>query len=270
MKATDRAILFGLLIVAMAAAFWFLVIAPKREEISLLDDEIAALEQSVAENEELAAYAETAKADYKANYSSLVVLGKAVPGDDDSASLIEQIQSLATDSKLDFRAIGIADGAVTSSTPPPAAETTADPPPEAAAEVPGSPVSSATPTEAVAATLPIGATVGPAGLPVMPYDMSFRGDFFEFADFLADIDGMVRTKPDGVGIDGRLLTVDGFTFEGDQRRGFPFLKTSMRVTSYVAPADQGLTGGATAEEPAPTTPAASSSTPASTTGSVTP
>ncbi|MGH2951055.1 MAG: hypothetical protein ACRDKX_03320, partial [Solirubrobacterales bacterium] len=119
-------------------------------------------------------------------------------------------------------------------------------------------------TEAAAAVLPIGSTVGPAGLPVMPYDLDFRGSFFDIADFMAGLDGLVRLKGDGVGVDGRLLTVDGFTLSGDQRTGFPFLEADLHVTTYVAPADQGLTAGATPQAPATaTTPA--TPTPASTT-----
>ena len=37
--------------------------------------------------------------------------------------------------------------------------------------------------------LPIGATVGTAGLPVMPYEMEFEGGFFEIADFFGAVDG---------------------------------------------------------------------------------
>jgi Tfp pilus assembly protein PilO len=273
MKASDRSIILGLLVAGLAAAFWFLVIAPKREEASALDDEIATLDASVAEQEQLVAYAEAAEADYKSDYHRLVVLGKAVPGDSDSASLMNQMQTLADRAGLDFRTIVLADGSGATPTPAPTAETTADPAPAAAEDVPGTPVTSVAPTEAAAATLPIGATVGPAGLPAMPYDMSFRGDFFQFADFLSDLDSMVRTGSKGVGVNGRLLTVDGFVFGGDQKRGYPYLDTKLRVTSYVAPADQGLTGGATPEAPAATPAAAPAPAPApapTATGTVTP
>ena len=57
---------------------------------------------------------------------------------------------------------------------------------------------------------------------------------------------------------------------GDRRaEAREFLNTSLRVTSYVAPADQGLTGGATAAAPPATTPATPTPT-SSTTGTVTP
>ena len=105
----------------------------------------------------------------------------------------------------------------------------------------------------------------------MPYDLTFRGTFFEVADFLAGIDDMVRTNPSGITVDGRLLTVSGFELQPDEDRGFPELSVNLNVTAYVAPADQGATGGATPATPAPgaatpaaTPPAASSTTPAPT------
>ena len=66
-------------------------------------------------------------------------------------------------------------------------------------------------TEASAATLPIGASIGPAGLPVMPYDLTFTGDFFQIADFMKRLDAMVHTRQGTVDVTGRLLTVDAFT-----------------------------------------------------------
>jgi len=246
MKSTDRMILLAVVAVGLAAAFWFLLLSPKRAELSELDRDVAALEASVAEQEQLAATAEQAEAEYRSNYQRLIVLGKAVPGDDDAASLVVQTSSLARQAGIDFRSLTLAEGGGEAPPPPPAAETTAD---GAEAETAATPAAPA--TEASAANLPIGATVGPAGLPVMPYDVKFRGDFFEIADFLASLDKMVDPGRVNPGVNGRLVTVDGFALTPDPEKGFPHLAADLHVTTYVAPADQGLTGGAT-----PTTPPA--------------
>jgi hypothetical protein len=264
MKRGDRMIVLGLGLVALLVGFWFLAVAPKRAELSELDDQITALEGSVAEQEQLAAFAEEAQGDYDRDYHRLVVLGKAIPGDDDSASLIEQTQTLADDARIDFRTIVLAAGDEAEATAPPpvATETTTDPPPTEStgegattAETGTTATSATTPaapaTESAAAMLPIGATVGSAGLPVLPYDLTFSGGFFEVADFMSELDGMVRVDSKGIGVDGRLLTVDGFSLLVDLERGLPHLNANLRVTSYVAPADQGLTAGATATAPAP-------------------
>lgn len=292
MKSTDRAIVVVLGLVGLLAAFWFLVMAPKRERVSELDDQVAALEASVAEQEQIVAFAEQAEGDYARDYHRLVVLGKAIPGDDDAASLIEQTQTLATGAGIDFRTLVRAVPEATSEAPA-AAQTTADPPPASSStEGEATPASTegastgaesgtttattatAVPaTEASAAALPIGATVGSAGLPVLPYDMTFNGDFFEIADFMSELDSMVRVDGKGIGVDGRLLTVDGFALVPDPDRGLPHLNASLRVSSYVAPPDQGLTGGATPAAPTPapgatTTPATTTTTSAP--GAVTP
>jgi hypothetical protein len=114
----------------------------------------------------------------------------------------------------------------------------------------GAPIA-AVPTEASAAALPIGATVGSAGLGVMPYDLTFRGTFFEVADFIAGLDALVKTKGGVLDADGRLVTIDGFSLEADDEVGFPELKGTFAVTTYLTPPGQGVTAGATPAAPAP-------------------
>ena len=267
MKSSDRTILMAVLVLGVLASFWFFVLSPKRAEVSKLDEEITSLQGALSEQEQLAAAAHQAKTGYEENYHRLVVLGKAVPGDEDAATLIEQTQALANRAGLDFRGIKLAESSGEAAPPPAATQTTADGSAEGASAPPATPTA-APATEAAAATLPIGATVGAAGLPVMPYDLSFRGDFFEIADFMAELDSLVRTDAKGVGVDGRLLTVDGFVFTPDVVDGFPMLNANLHVTTYVAPADQGATAGATAAAPAPTSvtgaPAPTTPTPAAT------
>jgi hypothetical protein len=118
------------------------------------------------------------------------------------------------------------------------------------------------PTEAAASLLPLGATVGTAGLGVMPYNLDFSGDFFQVADFIKGINSLVKTG-DAVAVDGRLMTLDGFALVPDgEENGVPKLKATFAVTTYVTPPDQGVTAGATSTAPAPETAAAAPSEPA--------
>jgi Tfp pilus assembly protein PilO len=279
MKSSDRMVVVGIGVLGLLAALWFLAISPKRAEVATLDDEISTVEAAISEQEQLISAGTEAKKSYGKDYQELVVLGKAVPADDDAASLIDQTQTIADRAGVDFRSItlGASSGEAAESTavapaapatPAPADAVTEGVPAAADAAAAAAAATPVAPTEAAAALLPIGATVGPAGLPVMPYELTFRGDFFEVADFIAGIDSMVRTKSKGVGVDGRLLTVDGFTLAGDADKGFPELQVIMQVTSYVAPADQGLVGGATEATPAAVPPAATT-TPAATTPTAT-
>ena len=262
---TDRSILIGVVLLALLAAFWFLVAAPKRERLSGLDDDVATLQEEVETQESLLAGADAARKSFPSDYHSLVVLGKAVPADDDAASLIEQTNTLAQRSGIEFRGLVLTQGGdAVPAEPPPASETTSDQSQDDASvptEAPATPVV-APATEASAATLPIGASVGTAGLPVMPYDFDFRGNFFQIADFMGRLEDMVRVDDKGLGVDGRLLTIDSFSLSGDKADGFPLLDAALHVTSFVAPADEGATMGAT-----PTAPAVTTSDPATAAGS---
>ena len=99
----------------------------------------------------------------------------------------------------------------------------------------------------------------------MPYDLTFRGTFFEVADFVAALNGMVKTSARGIAVDGRLLTINGFELQPDEEKGFPELSVKLTVTTYVAPVDQGVAAGATPTAPAPGTATPASAPPAATT-----
>jgi hypothetical protein len=279
MTNSTRTVLIALPAVALLAAFWFLVISPKREEASSLGDDITMLEAEVSELEQTIAAGEEARRGFPDDYQKVVVLGKAVPEDDDQATLFAQLSRISRRAKVDFRTLELVDegdSAAVEATPAPAEPTT---PPAGESATPEAqpaetPVAPAPATEAGAATLPIGATVGPAGLPVMPYSLGFEGDFFRLANFMKGLDRTVRASRHGeVSVDGRLMTVDGFSLTENPRVGFPFLLASVALTTYITPAEQGLTGGATPAGPAPATgspaPASTDTTAPPTAGSAT-
>jgi Tfp pilus assembly protein PilO len=296
MKGTDRVVLLSLAMVGVLAAFYLMVLSPKRQEASKLGDEVTQLQASIDEQNQVAQFAEQARQDFPRYYSRLVVLGKAVPQEADSASMLVQLSGIAARTGVDFRGItlGEATGGGSSTTPaattaaptPPAGETTASgttgttSTPSTGAAAPttsgttgtgttaapsatttgdststgsstAAPTSPAPATEASAATLPIGAVVGPAGLPTLPYDLQFEGTFFDVADFISGVDSMVRMRDGQVAANGRLLTVDGFSLSDPTLEAVPKLQVDFAVTSYVTPADQGLTAGAAPGGPAP-------------------
>jgi hypothetical protein len=264
MKGTNRTVLIVLPALALVAAFWFLFLSPKREEASSLQDEISRLEPEVAQQEQLADFAEAAREDFPSDYKKVVTLGKAVPQDDDTASLFAQLTGVSAKAGVQFRSLELVEASEDESdeAPPPTdtPEETAPP-----AEGTDAPPSTRVATEVAAASLPIGATVGPAGLPVMPYELQFQGDFFHVADFVAGLDRSVSTDQGTVAVDGRLLTIDGFALTRDLENGFPSLVSTFAITSYVTPSTEGLTAGATPSGPAPvSTPTPGVGTPAPT------
>jgi hypothetical protein len=109
------------------------------------------------------------------------------------------------------------------------------------------------PTEVAASTMPLGASIGPAGLAVMPYTLTFKGSFFHVADFIHGLDALVKTKNEEVDVTGRLITINSFTLTPDGDRGFPFLGASFTVTTFLVPPEQGVTGGASPSSPEPST-----------------
>jgi Tfp pilus assembly protein PilO len=250
-KSSDRTILVVVGVMALIAAFWFLVLAPKRHEASDLSDQVSALESQVAEQEAVASSATTAKTDFKTNYRQLVTLGKAVPVDADTPSLLTQLQALSSKSNVAFQGIELSSGGTGTA---------------AAAPTPISPTAGATATsatEATASLLPLGANIGPAGLPIMPYSLTFQGSFFDVADFFGRIDNMVTATNSKVAVNGRLLTIDDFTLAPvDQSKDQ--LQVTVDATSYVSPADQGTTAGATPTGPAAAAPVPAAAAPATT------
>jgi Pilus assembly protein, PilO len=256
MKTTDRAILGSVLVLVLIGAFWFLVLAPKRKEAREVSDRKAQLEQQVAGQEQVADFAEQARQEFPKYYGRMVVLGKAVPNAADSASLLVQVSKVSGDAGVEFKAIELGQGSGGAAPPPPPPSPTEGEP--TATEAPGSETTTSTTTpapatEASAANLPIGSTVGPAGLGTLPYDLIFSGHFFDVADFISGMDELIDIKhATVVAPDGRLLTIDGFALTADPIDGFPKLQANFAVTAYATPSDQGLTLGATPGGPAPT------------------
>jgi len=257
MKASDRSILIGLIVVGVFAAFWFLALSPKREEASELGDKITQLESDVSAQEQAAEAARQAQGEYESNFSSLVVLGKAAPSDGDTPSLLRQLVDVSAQAKTTFGSLALGTGPTEA--PAPAAETTTDQN-EAAEEAPAEgeeeavPVDPAVATEAAAASLPIGASVGTAGLGRLAYDMTFQGDFFQVADLFRGIDDLVESKNLTVDVGGRLITINSFKMTKEEVDA-P-LAVELSMSSYILPSSQGLTAGGTSTMPPASVPAA--------------
>jgi len=247
MSSNNRLIAAVLVVVALGAAFWTMMLSPKREEAKELGTQVEQLEASLAQHKAEVAEAEAAREEFPTEYQRLVVLGKAVPGDDDVASLLVQLNRISAAAGGSFREIKLTPASGGGEAAPAAAP--------AASE--GTPVSA---TEVAASLLPLGAAIGPAGLAVMPYDVTFEGNFFDVADFIKGLDSLVKTGEDEVKVDGRLLTIDGFSLKANPNAGFPALQASFALTTYLTPPSEGATAGAI-----PSTPGTTTVTPAATT-----
>ena len=227
----------GVLAVAAAVAFWFLVISPKREEIAQLDTDIAAQETAAQQAEQQAVLYAKAKDNYRKNYTTVVRLGKAVPADDDVRSLLVQIDDAASDSKVDFRSMSVSSQAATPTDPAAATAT-----PDALAPAPGS------------------VPVGSAGFSAMPFNFGFTGSFFRLSDFFDHLNKFVQVQNDDVDVTGRLMLIGSIAVTPDQSEQNNKGKLSAQIgaATYIVPPTQGVTAGATPQAPAGASPDAGS------------
>jgi Tfp pilus assembly protein PilO len=221
--ARDRTVLIVVGVLAVLAGFWFLAIGPKRKDASDLTTQVQAAQARLATAQASAASADAARRAYASDYATVARLGKAVPVDDDVPSLVYQLSHIAHINKIDFQTIKLTTGG--------------------AAPAPAPAASSSTPadTSAITATLPPGATVGTAGFPTMPFSFTFNGSFFDMQRFLKSINGLTNVNGKSITVKGRLLTVDGVALVAGPK-GFPQVTATMVATSYLLPADEGLTG----------------------------
>ncbi len=107
MSRTYRILIVGVVAVLAVGGYWKFAVAPQREQAAALDQKVIAAEAQLAQTQSLIATYKDAKAQYNTNYATVVRLGKAVPADDDTRSLVVQLDTAAKRSGIDFDSIDI-------------------------------------------------------------------------------------------------------------------------------------------------------------------
>jgi hypothetical protein len=214
----DRTVLVVVAMLAVVGGFWFAALGPRRQEASKLDQQITQARADRDSAVQAAATARTAQREYASDYATVARLGKAVPSDDGTASLVYQLEAASGSSRVNFQSVklGGASGA---------------PAGNAQSATPASTTSS---TQAAAAPLPPGAVVGPAGLSKLPFSLTFQGTYFELERLLRRVHAFTSVQGDVIRVDGRLLTVDGLALKVAQS-GFPQITASLTASAYLAP-----------------------------------
>jgi Tfp pilus assembly protein PilO len=228
-KTTNLMVGTMIVVAVLAAAFWFLLLSPKREEAQKLDGRIHTLEFSLSQHRSEAQTAAAARRAFPREYQRLVVLGQAVPGGDETPSLLVQLSHLAAKAHVHFQNLTLSSSGEGEES-----------------EAVGGGFTS--PTEAEAALMPLGATIGPAGLAVMPYELTFEGDFFQVAKFVESLDKLVKTHNQNVDVTGRLITVNSFSLTPEDEGSSKLLAT-FSVATFLTPPGEGLTAGASPAGP---------------------
>ena len=245
-------------LVAVMAGFWFLLLAPKRADISAANGKIAQAETRRDAAQASASEAGAAKSRYMRDYETVARLGKAVPADDDVASLVYQLEAIARANKIDFRAVKLTAPATAPAEPQTAAAAAAETS-DKKAEAGKDPTAATTAVAPVVAQPPPGAVVGPAGLLTVPFTLQFDGGYMEVQRLLKAINGLAKSDRDRISVRGRLLTIDGFALQPGSQ-GFPQLKAVISATAYIVPETDDATAGATAQGPAGATAGAPTTT----------
>jgi type II secretory pathway pseudopilin PulG len=238
MSTRDRTILGVVCLIAAVVAPWLLVISPKRNEATKLQSQITAVQSQLSAVQAQLAQGEKARAAFASSYTTLVRLGEAVPTDDNTPSLIYQLQAASKQSGVQFQSLTFNAGQGGSS-------------------------GSGSSNGASAGTLPPGATVGPAGFPVEPFTFTFAGNFFHLANFVGRLQRFVTQTNRNLSVSGRLMSLNGITL-APSTNGFPEITATIAATTYLLPASEGLLNGATPLGPATsTTQTVSNSSPSS-------
>ncbi len=173
MSRTTQILLAVGLMAAAVAAYWYLALAPKRDEVAKLDTEVATKQAAVQTAQATANNYESTRKAYRKNYATVVRLGKAVPADDDVRSLVVQLDESARRAKIDFANISLTD--IGSS-------------------------QGATATQQAASTFV-----------TQPFSFSFEGSFFRLSEFFNQLDRYVQVDGRSIGVTGRLLRIESFS-----------------------------------------------------------
>jgi Tfp pilus assembly protein PilO len=255
LTARDRKILLVLLPLAILGAFYFLLLAPKRQEASKLQDQLATAQSERDTAQQRLAGLGAAKRSFATDYATVISLGKSIPNSVDMPSLLVQLDRAARGTQIRFTSIKVGARTAAATATGPAGAT---------------PAAGATTTPAAGATPTAGATPGAqSSLDTVPLDFEFGGSFFDLADFFHRMKRFVRVANDRIVVRGRLMTINTFNFQTTSDT-FPQLKATMHATVYLVPKTQGVSAGATPQGPSGSAPAATPASGRSTAAAPTP
>jgi Tfp pilus assembly protein PilO len=199
-----RILLAAVAAVLAVGGYWKVALSPKRAQARELTKQVATVDAQLAQSRSLLASYQGAQAQYKTNFASVVRLGKAVPADDDTRSLMVQLDAAAKRSGATFDTIDVGTGASAATT-------------------------GATTTEPVAP-----GAISAGSYSEMPFSLSFGGDFDTLGSFVGRLQRFVTLKGDKILVDGRLMRVEAIDVEPGPA-GWPDLTAKITASTYIVP-----------------------------------
>jgi hypothetical protein len=234
----SKSLFLGVLVAGgLCAAYWFLLLAPKREEVTALESQVVAKQQEVSAAEAMLTSYREARENYTSLYARVTGLGKAVPSDDDVRSLVVQIDAAAAGTKVNFRSISAAGAGGPSTAPAGETATGPTPPPGAVASSSG-------------------------GVSTMPFALKFTGGFSDLSSLFTEIEKFVSVQNEQVKVKGRLMRVDSIVISPRPGTAPGELQADVTASAFLVSPLAGVTGAAAGSAGA--TPAATGTTPTTT------
>jgi hypothetical protein len=212
----------------LIAAAWFGVLAPKQRESARVTAQLATERARLDQARSAAARAGDAKRRYLADYAAVATLGKAVPAEEDVATLMYEVQAAARGARIDFASIAPGGEGTGSST---AAST-----PGAVAAVGQAEKGTAPPTAGSASAA--GAPAAAAGATPLPVTFVFSGSFLDMQRLLGRLDDFVQGPAEKLVVDGRLLSVNDVNLTASSGK----VQANISATAYTMPAAKTPTG----------------------------
>ena len=229
MSRTYRALLVVIVAAVAVGGYWKFALAPKRQEAAALEQQVIEAQTQLGQTRATIASYRDAKGQYQANRATVVRLGKAVPADDDTRSLVVQLDAAAKRSGIDFDNVDI-------SARGPAAATAG--------------------TTAATSVTPGAVNLG--SFSAMPFNFSFTGGYDNLQSFISRLERFVTVNGDKISVNGRLLRVDGIALH-PSADGWPGLQVDIAASSYLLPAEANQTAVAATPSTSSSTTAAASS-----------
>jgi hypothetical protein len=242
---TYRILIVVVLCAASVGGYWKFLLAPKRQEAADLQDKVAVTQAQLEQTRAtLASYKKSATT-YRENYAMVVRLGKAVPADDDTRSLLVQLDTAAKRSAVSFSNIDLQQSGAAGS----AGSVASDQSTSGTGIVPGA--------------------IAGGSFSTMPFSFGFTGTFESLSNFFGRINRFVTVKGDKVQVNGRLLRIDHINVKpGDG--GWPALQAQIGASTYLLPqtgaTEQGPQGAATGGTSTSTSSGTTTTPPSTTTG----
>lgn len=215
----------GVIFVVLAAAYWFLLLTPKRDSAASAQQEVQVARQSLTDAQQRLTSGQEAQKRFRRDRATVLRLGRVLPATDDTPTVLTQLDAIARKHDIVFTSYAVEGGGGAGAAPAAPAPTT--PAPEGEAKS----------TAAVAPLFPPGSETTGGGLGRTALKIELRGTYFDLERFLREVQrfAVMSESGDNARAKGRLFVVDGVNYKPQGEDG-KSLEAELFASTYFAPA----------------------------------